>query len=72
MLTAVMVNNSLIGKSAVRLADKAGVGPQTIAMLIANLPELGSLNRQEIADIKILYPLLLFAPNTDSLLLIWL
>jgi hypothetical protein len=41
-------------------------------MLIANLPELGSLNRQEIADIKILLPLLLFAPNTDTLLLIWL
>jgi hypothetical protein len=67
-----MVNNSLIGKSAVRLADKAGVGPQTGAMLIANLPELGSLNRQEIADIKILLPLLLFASNTDILLLIWL
>lgn len=26
-----------------------GVGPQTSAMLIANLPELGSLNRQQIA-----------------------
>ena len=26
-----------------------GVGPQTSAMLIANLPELGKLNRQEIA-----------------------
>lgn len=31
------------------LRSAPGVGPQTSAMLIANLPELGSLNRQEIA-----------------------
>jgi transposase len=31
------------------LQSAPGVGPQTSAMLIANLPELGTLNRQEIA-----------------------
>jgi transposase len=31
------------------IQSTAGVGPQTSAMLIANLPELGKLNRQEIA-----------------------
>jgi transposase len=31
------------------LRSAPGVGPQTSAMLIANLPELGKLNRQEIA-----------------------
>ena len=31
------------------LQSAPGVGPQTSAMLIANLPELGKLNRQEIA-----------------------
>jgi transposase len=33
-----------------------GVGPQTSAMLIANLPELGSLNRQQIAAMAGLAP----------------
>jgi transposase len=33
-----------------------GVGPQTSAMLIANLPELGKLNRQEIAALVGLAP----------------
>lgn len=33
-----------------------GVGPQTSAMLIANLPELGKLNRQEIAALAGLAP----------------
>jgi transposase len=33
-----------------------GVGPQTSAMLIANLPELGSLNRQQIAALAGLAP----------------
>jgi transposase len=33
-----------------------GVGPQTSAILIANLPELGSLNRQEIASLAGLAP----------------
>ena len=33
-----------------------GVGPQTSAMLIANLPELGSLNRQQIAALVGLAP----------------
>ena len=33
-----------------------GVGPQTSAMLIANLPELGTLNRQEIAALAGLAP----------------
>ena len=31
------------------IQSTSGVGPQTSAMLIANLPELGKLNRQEIA-----------------------
>jgi len=33
-----------------------GVGPQTSAMLIANLPELGNLNRQQIAALAGLAP----------------
>jgi transposase len=38
------------------LQSAPGVGPQTSAMLIANLPELGSLNRQEIAALAGLAP----------------
>lgn len=38
------------------LRSTPGVGPQTSAMLIANLPELGSLNRQEIAALAGLAP----------------
>jgi transposase len=38
------------------LRSTPGVGPQTSAMLIANLPELGSLNRQEIAALSGLAP----------------
>jgi transposase len=38
------------------LRSAPGVGPQTSAMLIANLPELGSLNRQEIAALAGLAP----------------
>jgi len=38
------------------LQSTPGVGPQTSAMLIANLPELGKLNRQEIAALAGLAP----------------
>jgi len=38
------------------LQSTPGVGPQTSAMLIANLPELGQLNRQEIAALAGLAP----------------
>ena len=38
------------------LQSVPGVGPQTSAMLIANLPELGTLNRQEIAALAGLAP----------------
>jgi transposase len=38
------------------LRSTPGVGPQTSAILIANLPELGSLNRQEIAALAGLAP----------------
>jgi transposase len=38
------------------LRSAPGVGPQTSAMLIANLPELGKLNRQEIAALAGLAP----------------
>jgi transposase len=38
------------------LQSTPGVGPQTSAMLIANLPELGTLNRQEIAALAGLAP----------------
>jgi transposase len=38
------------------LRSTPGVGPQTSAMLIANLPELGKLNRQEIAALAGLAP----------------
>ena len=38
------------------LQSAPGVGPQTSAMLIANLPELGKLNRQEIAALAGLAP----------------
>jgi transposase len=38
------------------LQSTPGVGPQTSAMLIANLPELGSLNRQQIAALAGLAP----------------
>ena len=38
------------------LQSVPGVGPQTSAMLIANLPELGLLNRQEIAALVGLAP----------------
>ena len=38
------------------LQSVPGVGPQTSAMLIANLPELGTLNRQEIASLAGLAP----------------
>ena len=38
------------------LQSAPGVGPQTSAMLIANLPELGTLNRQEIAALAGLAP----------------
>jgi transposase len=38
------------------LQSTPSVGPQTSAMLIANLPELGSLNRQEIAALVGLAP----------------
>ena len=38
------------------LQSVPGVGPQTSAMLIANLPELGMLNRQEIAALAGLAP----------------
>jgi len=38
------------------LQSTPGVGPQTSAMLIANLPELGQLNRQEIAALVGLAP----------------
>jgi len=38
------------------LQSVPGVGPQTSAMLIANLPELGILNRQEIAALAGLAP----------------
>jgi len=38
------------------LRSAPGVGPQTSAMLIANLPELGNLNRQEIAALVGLAP----------------
>lgn len=38
------------------LQSTPGVGPQTSAMLIANLPELGKLNRQQIAALAGLAP----------------
>ncbi|MBN1796805.1 MAG: IS110 family transposase [Sedimentisphaerales bacterium] len=38
------------------LQSTPGVGPQISAMLIANLPELGKLNRQEIAALAGLAP----------------
>lgn len=38
------------------LQSAPGVGPQTSAMLISNLPELGKLNRQEIAALVGLAP----------------
>ena len=38
------------------LRSTPGVGPQTSAMLIANLPELGKLNRQQIAALAGLAP----------------
>ena len=38
------------------IQSASGVGPQTSAMLIANLPELGKLNRQEIAALVGLAP----------------
>jgi transposase len=38
------------------IQSASGVGPQTSAMLIANLPELGSLNRQQIAALAGLAP----------------
>ncbi|MFI5179868.1 MAG: IS110 family transposase [Thermoanaerobaculia bacterium] len=44
-----------------RLASVPGVGPQTILMVLLNLPELGTLNRKEIAALAGLAPM-----NRDS------
>ena len=44
-----------------RLASVPGVGPQTVLMLLLNLPELGTLNRKEIAALAGLAPM-----NRDS------
>jgi transposase len=53
------------------LRSTPGVGPQTSAMLIANLPELGSLNRQEIAALAGLAPWDRSSGKSDGKAHIW-
>jgi len=53
------------------LRSTPGVGPQTSAMLIANLPELGKLNRQEIAALAGLAPWDRSSGKSDGKAHIW-
>ena len=53
------------------LQSTPGVGPQTSAMLIANLPELGTLNRQEIAALAGLAPWNRSSGKSDGKAHIW-
>ena len=53
------------------LQSTPGVGPQTSAMLLANLPELGSLNRQEIAALAGLAPWDRSSGKSDGKAHIW-
>ena len=53
------------------LQSVPGVGPQTSAMLIANLPELGTLNRQEIAALAGLAPWNNSSGKSDGRMHIW-
>jgi len=53
------------------LQSVSGVGPQTSAMLIANLPELGTLNRQEIAALAGLAPWNNSSGKSDGRMHIW-
>jgi transposase len=53
------------------LQSVPGVGPQTSAMLIANLPELGILNRQEIAALAGLAPWDRSSGKYDGKMHIW-
>ena len=53
------------------LQSAPGVGPQTSAMLIANLPELGTLNRQEIAALAGVAPWDRSSGKSDGKAHIW-
>jgi len=53
------------------LQSVPGVGPQTSAMLIANLPELGTLNRQEIAALAGVAPWNNSSGKFDGKMHIW-
>ena len=53
------------------LQSVPGVGPQTSAMLIANLPELGTLNKQEIAALVGLAPWNNSSGKYDGQMHIW-
>ena len=53
------------------LQSVPGVGPQTSAMLIANLPELGTLNRQEIAALVGVAPWNNSSGKSDGRMHIW-
>lgn len=56
MLKVIEANQAMKEKSKILLSAK-GVGPTTTANLIAGLPELGKLNRQQIAKLVGLAPL---------------
>ena len=53
------------------LQSVPGVGPQTSAMLIANLPELGTLNKQEIAALAGVAPWNNSSGKSDGRMHIW-